>query len=239
MSVLGTSEVAKSSSFLETYHETLGKMLPELEPVDAGNTRFFDCFSMHGIKELWMLSRLCHAHMPERIVEYGTAMAGLTRLFGRWAHVSGAKVLTIENKEYSQMGLLPECFKETMAGLPIEFYEGCEYTQETYEHIQTFVSGKRTMFYCDGGNKAQEIQWCAALLTPDDLLLSHDYAMTEEEQKTITLHPLLAEVGHVTERQVQRILKKFNLEIVFEDQLGAQAEGEERLTHILALRKER
>ena len=228
---------SKRAEDLRDLYEDIGSMNEEFTLDFGPNTKFFDVFSMHNLLELYAISRLCYFHDPKCIVEYGTALGGLTRLFGRWSYVAGAKVLTVEDATYSALTHHPQVCEDIMNNLPITFYKGNEYKQETYDTVQRFVSDKKTLFYCDGGNKLQELKWCANIMDGQDLLLTHDYDMSKEEIDSITLPPLLAEVAHIRKEQVQQIISDFSLKVVFEKQLGRRDGCDRRLTHILALQK--
>ncbi len=197
------------------------------------NVQFFDCISMHSLSELYAISEMLIRHNPKVIVEYGTATGGLSALFGKWAFLSGAKVLTIDNECYSSMKHFPR-HRKILELFGVEIYFGDEYQQSTYEKVQEFAEGKKTFFYCDGGNKPLEFRICAQILKPGDLLVSHDYEM-ELESGMSSLPPLLLEVAHVTKKQADRTIKEFGLEKMFEAYLGEDENGN-RKTRLLAVR---
>ena len=199
------------------------------------NVHFFDAYSMHNITELFALSEILHSFAPERIVEYGSAYCGLTRLFGRWAFLADAKVLGIEDHTYTNLRGWDKSM-ELMKQLPVELLEADEYKQETYERVQSFARDHRTLFYCDGGNKPAELRWCANILNPGDLLVTHDFDMDlDSKNVTFGLTDLMLEVAHITKAQAELVIEKFNLERVFEDKLGDDESGKRR-TRLLALR---
>ena len=196
---------------------------------------FFDIHSMHQLRELFAISEILYSFQPDRIVEYGTAMGGLTALFGRWAFANEAEVLSIDNGCYSHMG---SCLymKDVLKTLPVELLDMNEYKQECYEKVQDYSKDHRTLFYCDGGNKPLELKTCARILKPEDLLVCHDYDMTFENLKAATLPPLLMEVAHITKEQAQVVIEKEDLVRMFEPEIGDDEEGKRR-TRLLALRR--
>lgn len=205
------------------------------------NVKFGDIFAMHTMAELYAISAIVETFKPERVVEYGTAMGGVTRLLGRHAYVqdAGMKILTIEDGTYASMNNY-EKHRDLInqPALPISFLIGNEYWEETYQQVQLFVKGFKTLYYCDGGNKPLEMKSCARLLEQEDLLLVHDFELGDKEG--ITLPPLFAEVGEVTRRQVQRVMDSEGLEVVLEDFLGPYDKNwPERPTRILALKKKK
>lgn len=206
------------------------------------NIHFFDVISMHSPQELYLISEICRSFCPERIIEYGTAVGGLTRLFGRWAYLSDAKVLSIENGCYAHMKNLPK-HRELLEMLPcVELLDANEYNQATYERVQEFAAEGRTMFYCDGGNKPLELRWCAAIMKESDLLVTHDYEPKRDrwDISGVALPPLLAEVGFVTKAQVEAIEKAEGLEKVFEEYLGVvDEETGKRHCRVLALQRKK
>ncbi len=205
------------------------------DPLKGINIRFFDSMSMHSLPELYAISEMCLSHKPERIVEYGTAMGGLTRLLGRWAFLTDAKVLSIENGTYASVMELPK-YEALLRKLPVELLWANEYDQSTYERVQEFAAEHKTMFYCDGGNKPMELKSCAAILKAGDLLVTHDYEL-ELERLDITLPPLLKEVSVISVKQAQKVIERENLEVLFEEYLGVDEETGKRRTRLLALRR--
>jgi hypothetical protein len=202
--------------------------------LDNPNVAFFDCFSMHSLVEVFAISEICNSFVPERIVEYGYAYAGLTRLFGRWAAINDAKVLGIDNHYYTNLRGWEKSL-ELVKHLPIELFDADEYKQATYVHIQEFARGHRTLFYCDGGNKPMELKWCAQILKPEDLLVCHDFDL-DLEKLSVSLSGIMLEMAHVTKEQAERVISEFNLERVFEDKLGDDEATGLRRTRLLALR---
>jgi len=168
--------------------QDVGDMKRPWHEMKDGNVIFFDVISMHKISELFAIAQMCYSHYPERIVEYGTAMGGLTRLLGRWAYVTGAKVLSIDSSKWGYASRTDyKKHNELLERLPVELLDINESTQECYTKIQLFAEGYRTLYYCDGGNKPAEFRWCARILKPGDLLITHDYDLTKEDLAGITL----------------------------------------------------
>ena len=216
----------------ETPHYEPG-MDREWLPTSDPNVRFFDSYSMHSIRELYCISEICQSHVPERIVEYGTASGGLTRLLGRWAFITDAKVLSIENNTYAGLLGLDKLAK-LLEELPIELLKANEYDQTTFDRVQEFAAEGKTMFYCDGGNKPLELRSCASILKPGDLLVTHDYMPEVTNLGDINLPKLLAEVAFIPKRKADAVIEKYNLKKVFENYLGENEDGV-RLTRLLAL----
>ncbi len=211
----------------------IGNMDYPWGPASDGNFWFFDITSMSMLAEAFALSQICIRHNPERIVEYGTAMGGLTRCFGRWAFLTDAKVLSIDSSVsgYATMEDFPK-HKALMEQLPIELLDMNEYNQECYDRVQDFTKDHKALFFTDGGNKPAEFRWCARILKPGDLLVTHDYGMTQKELDDVTLPGFWKETGHIREEQAQRVIDEFNLETVFDDELR----GGVTTTRLLAVR---
>lgn len=203
------------------------------------NAHFGDIWSMHSMAELYAIQLITQTFKPERIVEYGTGLGGVTRLFGRCvvAEKMDCKVLTIEDGTYCRADNFPELRKLINNNeLPIQFLYGNEYWQEVYTQVQEFIEDKKTLFYCDGGNKPLEMRWCAALLKPGDLLLVHDFEIGDKSG--VTLNPLLGEIAYVARHQVERVKETYGLRVVLEELLGSyDLDWPERPTRILALKK--
>jgi predicted O-methyltransferase YrrM len=184
---------------------------------------------MHSAEELFYISELLRFQCPERIVEYGTGEGGLTVLLGRWAGMyQDVKVLSIENHTYTKF--LPR-FMQELQRLPVEVLVGDEFSQAVYERVQVFVRDHKTFFYCDGGAKKNEFDWCSRLLKPDDLVVTHDYNMTKEQLACVTLPEPIKELGHVTVAQMSKLLVMHDLEPVFVEDL--------KQTRLFAARKKR
>ena len=199
------------------------------------NVNFFDACSMHSITELFALSEICYSFAPERIVEYGYAYCGLTRLFGRWAALYDAKVLGIDDHTYTNIRNGWDRSFALMKQLPVELLDANEYKQPTYNRVQEFSRDHRTLFYCDGGNKPLELRWCAQILKPEDLLMCHDFDMDLTKGVT-SLSGIMLEMAQVTTEQAEAVIEQFNLERVFEDKLGNDEATGLRRTRLLALR---
>lgn len=203
------------------------------------NANFFDVFCMHSMKELYAISEILKSHVPERIVEYGTAYGGLTRLLGRWAYLYDCEVLTIENGGYTSQDGHEKDFK-LFDILPVKFLRKSEYLQETYDEVQEFSRDKRTLFYCDGGNKPLEFRSISRILKPHDLLVTHDYDMDDSPGSFLLksdLNPIVISVAHVKKEFAEKCIKENDLEVVFEELLGGGKRKDERITRLLAVRK--
>lgn len=134
------------------------------------NYELFGAQACQNKTSLLFLSRLLEDVRPKSIVEIGTYSGGLTALFGFYAALHDAHVLTfdIENKISPQtelvldsLGVLTvqaDCFLDTSQAL-----------------IKAAIARGKTFVFCDGGDKIKEFNHFAGLIKPGDFIFCHDY----------------------------------------------------------------
>ncbi len=228
-----TKNKFKLPAFLEKHN-----MLRDWGGAFQPSVVFFDIHTMHTLVELYAISEMLFSVMPERIVDYGTANGGTASLFGRWARVRGAKVLTIDWRDYmatEEAAMLKE--------LPVERIINNEYKQEVFAKVQEFSAGFRTLFYCDGGNKALELRNCVRIMKSSDLVVSHDFDIvnSEKDLEGILMRPgPERDAAYVTKNQLQRTLDSYkNVKVVFEHMLNDKENNSgKRRTRLVAIYKE-
>ena len=98
------------------------------------------------------------------IIEVGTFRGGLTKILHDHPISCSAEIFTydINNSKISE------------EGDNITFIKGDIF--EEIDNIKTIIRGKKTIVFCDGGNKIKELQMFAPILNKGDFILCHDFA---------------------------------------------------------------
>lgn len=107
-----------------------------------------------------------------RIVELGTGYGGLTLFFGIQMMARNGKVLSFDIKEKM---LSP--WHKLARQLPITFKQKDVFDATALQEVKRFISGARSLVFCDNGNKKKELPLYARILKKNDLIMVHDWGI--------------------------------------------------------------
>lgn len=136
-----------------------------------GYYTFLDQPIQHHVGELYLVERLMCLNKFDSIIELGTLYGGLTLLLGLHALRLNARVLTIDIRDE------PTGFYQKLKDiLPITFLKSDIFSMEAEQLIKEMIANsKKTLLYCDGGNKAKEFNTFAPLIKKGDIIIAHDH----------------------------------------------------------------
>ncbi len=107
-----------------------------------------------------------------QIIEIGTALGGLSVFLGLAAKAYFARFITYDVRDYTP-------YKDFFSRLLVDFRIGNCFTEEHIIKNEIQAEGA-TILFCDGGNKASELNTFAKHLKPGDVVLAHDYGYDRE-----------------------------------------------------------
>jgi len=123
----------------------------------------------------YLFSQLLADIRPERIIELGTGLGGLTALLGLYGHTHECHVVTYDNDAKD------ERYVELFAFLGVD-----RRVQDIFEkqgEIEDMIGEEgTTLLLCDNGNKVREVNVFANALKIGDVIMAHDYhtVMTQD-----------------------------------------------------------
>lgn len=127
----------------------------------------------HSLEEMCVVEKLLDLSGPGAIVEIGTGQARLAVYFGVWAMLHPrAEVLTLD-----VVDRIGEQMRATLGQLGVALWlEDC-FAPKARDKIAEFVSSRRTLIYCDGGDKPRELRTFVESLQPADVIACHDFGI--------------------------------------------------------------
>jgi cephalosporin hydroxylase len=119
------------------------------------------------------LSVILENYEPKTIIEYGCGNGGLTILFAIYGLIKGGVVHAFDLNDCGEHIKLLRLFDN------VTFYKEDYFSQG--EMIKRFIAGGgKTLVFCDGSDKLKELEMTVPFLKVNDIILAHDYAMTEQ-----------------------------------------------------------
>lgn len=119
---------------------------------------------------LWELFLTEHPHI-HTIVEIGTHRCGMSIFFLGHAIQRDMSFWTFDKTRFPEM----DSPIAKLFGLEEHFVLGDVFEQSTLTELLTDKFLKPLLLYCDGGNKAKEVQTLVPYLGQDDYVAVHDY----------------------------------------------------------------
>lgn len=108
----------------------------------------------------------CFPHVKS-IVELGTGNGAITIVLGLWGVKLGIPVLSLDRQD--------KCDHKILDRLGVTFVQCNMWRPERIQLIKDHIGKSPTFMFCDGGNKANEIQYWAPLLKEESIIMVHDW----------------------------------------------------------------
>jgi cephalosporin hydroxylase len=134
------------------------------DPYECVGIHLFGLPMSQTFADVLLWERLLNAHPSRSLVEIGTGEGGFSRYLAMQAGYRGM--------EFTTFDVVQPMNGEVDALVP-GFILGDVF--ENPELVRDAVRLQPSILFCDGGNKAREMQTFAPLLTPGDLLVVHDW----------------------------------------------------------------
>tara|TARA_R110002126_G_scaffold275812_2_gene421218 strand:+ start:752 stop:1342 length:591 start_codon:yes stop_codon:yes gene_type:complete len=148
---------------------------------------------------------------PIRIIEIGTARAGLTLLLSDILEELQLKDSKIKSFDITMRDHVKSISKDNL-----EFYLGnifnfAEGVLLKPEEITNFISKEGiNLILCDGGNKVVEFNALAKYLTTGDIIMAHDYAPNKEAFDKDYVDKIWNWV-EITDKDIEQSVVEYNL----------------------------
>ena len=157
---------------------------------------------------------LLERYKPDRILEIGTGLGGLT-LFLK--HVCDDINLKIEILSYDIRTRAPEkLLKENGIDFRIENIFGKGQGSCDQDVINFIQQDGKTLILCDGGSKIREFNLLSKFLKVGDIIMGHDYAPNKEYYDN-HIHKKLWNWFEISDKDIQESVEINNLKPYMQD----------------------
>jgi len=161
--------------------------------------------TQHSFAELMLLGQLLDYCQPSVVIEIGTAAGGLSVFLSTWSKAQYARFYTLD--------ILDQRSEHMRHESEIRFRKMDALSDEARAYLDGERDRLRTLIYCDGGDKFEELLHYAQTLKPGDIIACHDWGtevvdfdatMYEESFNLRRLWPEVFDAHHSLQAAWQR-----------------------------------
>lgn len=138
---------------------------------------FAGIYTQRKPSDIWTIDVFLTEERPDLIIEFGTGTGGFTEFLALFAFNTGGRLITIDihKKTEATKARVPRALR-AVSRLGGKYWNRDLYSAQTKAMVGAEIAkSKKVFLYCDGGNKALEIQMYADLLRPGDGVAVHDF----------------------------------------------------------------
>lgn len=127
----------------------------------------------YGIQQTWSALYLLNELLIQepsitRIVEIGSLTGGLSLLFGMSLRERKGRVLSLDiQNPVKDIQLAAQNFG-------VEFKRINVFSKEAQDEVKEFTKDHRSLIFCDGGSKKDELVIYSKIIKPNDIIMAHD-----------------------------------------------------------------
>lgn len=147
---------------------------------------------------------------PKRIMEIGTGSGGLAVMLAVYCHLESIPFHTIDIEQSRTHEILYKLGADVSVA---DIWQDPSFTRWKY------LAGKpgRTILFCDGGNKKQEVISFSRVMKTGDFILAHDYASSHSDPGPLEWSHREIIDSHVEGCPIVALWKKYPTDQLFQE----------------------